>query len=142
MNKYSQLIEWIKQYTPIYNDWVFFNVILTEAGTVGVTSVVNERELDTFINGTRRVEFLFSIVLVEEYDKGTSTHNLNAIKEFENIAAWIEEKNENRDYPDFGDDVEIENVKSLEIVPNVVIDPQAMKAKYQGQFKITYIERR
>lgn len=142
MNKYSQLIEWIKTYIPIYNDWVFFNVILTEAGSIGVTSVVNERELDTFINGTRRVEFLFSIVLVEEYDKGTSTHNLNAIKEFENIAAWIEEKNENRDYPDFGDDVEIENVKSLEIVPNVVIDPQAMKAKYQGQFKITYIERR
>ena len=144
MNKYEKLIDWLKDYALLYaDDWIYFNVILTnQIGAIGVTSVVNEREVETYINGARKVEFLFAIALVEEYDKGTSNHNLRAIKEFENIAAWIEEKNEQRDFPNFGDNIDIEKVESLEIAPNVMIDQQSNVAKYQGQFRITYIERR
>lgn len=142
LNKYEELVEWLKEYDPLYEGWIYFNVVLSQAGTLGVNSVVNERELESFINGSRRVEFLFAVVLTEEYDTETTNNNLKAIKEFDNISAWIETQNEQANFPNFGDNVEIEKVESLQIVPSVAIDPQAMVVKYQGQFKITYIERR
>ena len=48
--------------------------------------------------------------------------------------------NKEKHFPDFGENVLIEQVDVLETVPSVTVDTQAGMAKYQGQFKITYME--
>ena len=139
VNRYEKISEWLKEYTPRFR-WIYFNVTNSEADNLSLNSVQNERDLDKFINGSRRVEFLFALDLVKEYDTGTSSINLEANREFETISEWIELMNKEKHFPDFGENVIIEQVDVLETVPSVTVDTQAGMAKYQGQFKITYME--
>lgn len=139
VNRYEKISEWLKEYTPRFR-WIYFNVTNSEADNLSLNSVQNERELDKFIDGSRRVEFLFALDLVKEYDTGTSSINLEANREFETISEWIELMNKDKHFPDFGKNVIIEQVDVLETVPSVTVDTQAGMAKYQGQFKITYME--
>lgn len=139
VNRYEKISEWLKEYTPKFR-WIYFNVTNSEADNLSLNSVQNERELDKFIDGSRRVEFLFALDLVKEYDTGTSSINLEANREFETISEWVELMNKEKHFPDFGKNVCIEQVDVLETVPSVTVDTQAGMAKYQGQFKITYME--
>lgn len=139
VNRYEKISEWLKEYTPKFR-WIYFNVTNSEADNLSLNSVQNERELDKFIDGSRRVEFLFALDLVKEYDTGTSSINLEANREFETISEWVELMNKEKHFPDFGKNVIIEQVDVLETVPSVTVDTQAGMAKYQGQFKITYME--
>ena len=34
-NKYEQIIKWMQEYTPLKNEWVFFNVSVAESGLRG-----------------------------------------------------------------------------------------------------------
>lgn len=139
VNRYEKISEWLKEYTPRFR-WIYFNVTTSEADNLSLNSVQNERELDKFIDGSRRVEFLFALDLVKEYDTGTSSINLEANREFETISEWVELMNKEKHFPNFGENVIIEQVDVLETVPSVTVDTQAGMAKYQGQFKITYME--
>lgn len=139
VNRYEKISEWLKEYTPRFR-WIYFNVTTSEADNLSLNSVQNERELDKFIDGSRRVEFLFALDLVKEYDTGTSSINLEANREFETISEWVELMNKEKHFPDFGENIIIEQVAVLETVPSVTVDTQAGMAKYQGQFKITYME--
>lgn len=139
VNRYEKISEWLKLYTPKFR-WIYFNVTTSEADNLSLNSVQNERELDKFIDGSRRVEFLFALDLVKEYDTGTSSINLEANREFETISEWVELMNKEKHFPDFGENVLIEQIDVLETVPSVTVDTQAGMAKYQGQFKITYME--
>lgn len=139
VNRYERISEWLKGYTPKFR-WIYFNVTNSEADNLSLNSVQNERELDKFIDGSRRVEFLFALDLVKEYDTGTSSINLEANREFETISEWVELMNKEKHFPNFGENVIIEQVDVLETVPSVTVDTQAGMAKYQGQFKITYME--
>lgn len=139
VNRYEKISEWLKLYTPKFR-WIYFNVTTSEADNLSLNSIQNERELDKFINGSRRVEFLFALDLVKEYDTGTSSINLEANREFETISEWVERMNKEKHFPDFGENVLIEQIDVLETVPSVTVDTQAGMAKYQGQFKITYME--
>lgn len=139
VNRYEKISKWLQEYTPRFR-WIYFNVTTSEADNLSLNSVQNERELDKFIDGSRRVEFLFALDLVKEYDTGTSSINLEANREFETISEWVELMNKDKNFPDFGSNIIIEKIEVLETVPSVTIDTQASMAKYQGQFKITYLE--
>lgn len=140
MNKYLAIVNWIDEYTPL-NEWTYFNVVIDEPNTMTVNSVSNGREIRSFIDGTREVEFLFAISLQKSFDSGgTSNVNLDAIQEFENIALWIEANNKSKTYPNFGDNVEIEKIEVMQTAPTVTVDQNGKIAKYLGQFKITYLE--
>lgn len=141
LSKYESITDWLESYSLLFS-WIYFNVTPSEPDNVTINSVQNERELESYIDGSRRVEFLFAINLTKEFDIGTSDINLQAVQEFENLAEWIELQDSLANYPDFGDNVTIESVEVLETTPSVTVDNQNQVAKYQGQFKITYVERR
>lgn len=139
VNKYRAIIEWMKDYVQI-GKWIYFNVTLAENNIMSVTSVQSQRTLEEYIDGSKRVEFLFGIALCKTFDNGTSDVNLEAMQEYENIASWIEEQNDNENYPDFGENIVIEEVEVLETAPSLTVDNQNGIARYQGQYRITYME--
>ena len=141
-NKYEQIIKWMQEYTPLKNEWVFFNVSVAESGFKGVNSVQNSRELETFIDGSRRVEFLFSLNIGEEFDSTTTNNNLDALQEFENFSMWVEQQNKIKNFPSFEDNEIVESVEVLETVPMISVDSQRSIAKLQGEFKVTFLEGR
>lgn len=140
ISRYERITEWLQDYSLLFS-WIYFNVVPSEADNLTVNSVQNERELEKFIDGSRRVEFLFALDLTKEFDIGTNNNNLEAVQEFESIATWVELQNKLKNFPDFGENIFIESVEVLETTPSVTVDNQNQVAKYQGQFKITYIER-
>lgn len=140
MNRSSKIVEWLLDYTPVHT-WIFYNVTPTEPGVISVNSVQNERYLDEFIDGSRRVEFIFAISLMKEYDTGTSPNNLEAMHEFELLQNWIEEQVSLGNLPDFGENIEIEKMEVLDTTPSMMVSEEESIAKYQGQFKVTYLEK-
>lgn len=137
MNKYKKILDWLQDYNLTFK-WIDFNVTPLDVGQMSVNSVSNQREIETYIDGTRLVELMFAIDLVCDYDTGTSETNLNAIQEFNDISDWIETQNEEGNFPDI--DGLVEEVVALQLAPTLTISEDMSKAKYQGQFKITYME--
>lgn len=138
INKYDRIAIWLKGYTPLSTNWIYFNVTPVDAGSVSLNSVQNQRTSAVFNNGDAEVELVFVINLITYFDSGTSDINMEAMEEFENISDWIEKQNNAESFPDFGTDV-ISNIEVLETNPGVSVDTDENLAKYQGQYRISYL---
>lgn len=143
MNIYEQISEWLKD-CPELGNYVYFNVIPYEADTSAVTSSGASLTLNTFINGAKEVRVIFNIELIKQYDDGgTSDINLDAMKAYENIISFVEDKNNNRDYPDLGEGYVVNAIGSTYKAPEVYITSDNPNlARYEGQFFIEYLEER
>ena len=136
-NKYELIAEWLKGYTPL-NKYVYFNVTPFESDNVSLNSVSGEAYLDEFIDGTHRIELLFSVNYILDYDELKSDLNLRMNEEFISLNKWVRQQDEEGNYPDFN--CLIEKVEPLTTTPTVTRDTTHNLAKYQGEFKITFIE--
>lgn len=143
MNIYEQISEWLID-CPEIGNYVYFNVIPYEPDTSAVTSSGTSLILNTFINGAKEVRVIFNIELIKQYDDGgTSDINLDAMKAYENIISFVENKNNNQDYPNLGEGYVVNAIGSTYKAPEVYItsDNQNL-ARYEGQFFIEYLEER
>jgi len=137
MNRFKAILDWLKGYDLKYK-WIDFNVIPVNVGNMAVSSVSSEREVASYINGQRLVDLTFAIVLVCDYSTGTGDTNIDAMTDYLNLMAWIEEQDAQGNYPDIDDSVHY--IKSLQLAPIVTADQGLEKAIYQGQFTMRYLE--
>ena len=117
---------------------MYFNVTPFESDNVSLNSVSGEAYLDEFIDGTHRIELLFSVNYILDYDELKSDLNLRMNEEFISLNKWVRQQDEQGNYPDFN--CLIEKVEPLTTTPTVTRDTTHNLAKYQGEFKITFIE--
>ncbi len=136
-NKYKLIADWLKGYTPL-NKYVYFNVTPFESDNVSLNSVSGEAYLDEFIDGTHRIELLFSVNYILDYDELKSDLNLRMNEEFISLNKWVRQQDKEGNYPEFN--CSIEKVEPLTTTPTVTRDTTHNLAKYQGEFKITFIE--
>lgn len=142
MNIYAQISDWLKD-CPDIGNYVYFNVIPYEVDTSAVTSNGSSLVLNTFIDGSKEVRLIFNVELIKEYDEGTSDINLDAIKSFDNIISFVEEKNNNQEYPYLSDDYIVNSIGSTFKAPEVYTTSDNPNiARYEGRFFIEYLERR
>lgn len=137
MNRFKAILDWLKGYDLKYK-WIDFNVIPVNVGNMAVSSVSSEREVASYINGQRLVDLTFAIVLVCDYSTGTGDTNIDAMTDYLNLMAWIEEQDAQGNYPDIDDSVHY--IKALQLAPIVTADQGLEKAIYQGQFTMRYLE--
>jgi hypothetical protein len=137
MNRFKAILDWLKGYDLKYK-WIDFNVIPVNVGNMAVSSVSSEREVASYINGQRLVDLTFAIVLVCDYSTGTGDTNIDAMTDYLNLMAWIEEQDAQGNYPDIDDSVHY--IKALQLAPIVTADQSLEKAIYQGQFTMRYLE--
>lgn len=124
-------------------DYIYFNVIPLDEGSSSVNSNSSSQILNSYIDGAREVRLLFYINIVKPYDDGgTSDLNLDAINIFDKIINFIEEKNNNQDFPDLGESYTVNEVGALYKAPEVYItQDNAGIARYEGQFYLEYLEK-
>lgn len=139
-NKYELIATWLKSYSPL-NKYLYFNVTPFESSNVSVNSVSNDKSVDEFIDGTKRVEFLFSVNFVLDYEELKTDLNLRMNEEFIALNEWVETQDKQRNYPAFVNAI-VEKVEPLTTTPIITRDTTNNLAKYSGDFKITYTERR
>lgn len=138
INKYNAITEWLSTYPSIY-EWVYFNASQMVQNNTSVNSVSSERKIEEFIDGSYMSELYFSITMIKGYDVETSTTNLDAMNEIENLMAWVD-NDDNISYLNFGDDVNILDLDVVELTPTITVDKEQNLAKYQFRAKITYIQ--
>ena len=138
INKYNAITEWCATYPSIY-EWVYFNASQMVQNNTSVNSVSSERKIEQFIDGSYMSELYFSITMIKGYDVETSTTNLDAMNEIENLMAWVD-NDDNMSYLNFGDDVNILDLDVVELTPTITVDKEQNLAKYQFRAKITYIQ--
>ena len=138
INKYNAITEWLSTYPSIY-EWVYFNASQMVQNNTSVNSVSSERKIEEFIDGSYMSELYFSITMIKGYDVETSTTNLDAINEIENLMAWVD-NDDNISSINFGDDVNILDLDVVELTPTITVDKEQNLAKYQFRAKITYIQ--
>ena len=138
INKYNAITEWLSTYPSIY-EWVYFNASQMVQNNTSVNSVSSERKVEEFIDGSYMSELYFSITMIKGYDVETSTTNLDAMNEIENLMAWVDNDN-NISSINFGDDVNILDLDVVELTPTITVDKEQNLAKYQFRAKITYIQ--
>lgn len=138
INKYNAITEWLSTYPSIY-EWVYFNASQMVQNNTSVNSVSSERKIEQFIDGSYMSELYFSITMIKGYDVETSTTNLDAMNEIENLMAWVD-NDDNMSYLNFGDDVNILDLDVVELTPTITVDKEQNLAKYQFRAKITYIQ--
>lgn len=134
MSKYQNVKDWLSKYEPI-KGWIYFNSVPVVYGATVMNTVPGDRQLRTFIDGSKEVEFVFGIEMVKLYDTGTSDINVDSMEEVDNFANWIEV---NKTYPNMGEYTTVTRVEVLSNIPSVLVDTKQGLAKYQFQVKITY----
>lgn len=140
MTIYEKLSDWFKQ-CPIFEGWIFFNTIPMEPNTASITSVQNMPFVNEFNDGSKVVDLLFDLNIVEEYDAdGTSNLNLIAMSKFEKISNWIEDQNLIDNLPSL-ENIIVDSITESYTNPEVYVNEETGLARYEGQYKISYLER-
>lgn len=85
MNRFEKIKDWLAD-CPQLNDYLFFNVLPDELGSMAMTSDIGaDGVIEEYIDGSKLVNLNFNVEITANYDKGTSDVNLEAMNVFEEI---------------------------------------------------------
>lgn len=143
INVYEKISEWLSQ-CPEMGNYVYFNVIPLEPDTSSVNTNSASMNITEFIDGSKDVRLMFNVNLIKSYDgDGTSDLNIGAAESFDKIIGFVEQKNSEHDFPDFGELCIVSEVGAAYKAPEVyLLEDNRDVARYEGQFYIEYLERR
>ena len=139
MDKNKTLSEFISSYPQLYG-WLYFNTLIQSSGE---TSLMTDSDniLKEFIDCSKQREYIFSIMMMKDYDSGTSDLNIEALDETQNFNRWVEEQNNLENFPDWGENNVIDEMIVLSELPILSVDQDTNVAKYMLQLKINYLEK-
>ncbi len=103
-------------------------------------AVPAERIVKSFIDGSKRKQKIFVFASRKTYSQD-EIENLENYKLFEYLSDWIEEQNDDENYPNISDIENIEEIEAIEIIdsPYIAVVSEN-EARYQMEIKITYIQ--
>ncbi len=104
-------------------------------------AVPAERILHQFIDGSKEKQKIFVFASRKTYSQD-DIENLENYKLFENLAEWIEQQNDEENYPDVSEIENIEEIETIEIMDSPYIAAVSeTEARYQMEIKITYLQK-
>lgn len=139
IDKNEALSQYISEYPQLYG-WLYFNTIIQSSGE---TSLMTDSDniINEFIDSSKQREYIFSIVMLKDYDRGTSDLNIEALRETQNFNDWISTQNDIKNFPDWGNNNIINDINILSSLPMLRIDQDTNVAEYMLQLKINYLEK-
>ena len=151
VDRNQAIIDYLSQCPYIYNSPLFFNFINAKNDNKQIVTVINDKIMDkTFIDGSIQKRFTFSIIDYKSiaYDavvkqSGYVNENVEDMFNVQEIINWIDEQEALRNYPDFGNECVIDNIKALSDNPNLNgVDNNASPslAKYSVSIQVNYVD--
>lgn len=151
LDKNKAVVDYLLSCEAIYDSTLYFNFAnLKEAVTQFITLASDKSVNEPYIDGSVKkrysltVQSILSItdnpvVKVAGYDN----ENISDMSEIQTLIDWIAEQNKLRNYPDFGEDCEIEEIRTttnnprLDLINTQVTPPLA---QYSFTIEIDYID--
>ena len=151
IDKNQAVIDFLLTCPAIQANPLFFNFLNAKDDNKQLVATGNEKSMNAkFIDGSERKRFTFTIIDYKSVayqaivkSSGYVNENVQEIMEVQSIMDWITEQNEVRNYPNFGSDMLIEEMRTLTENPNlngVDTSVSPALAKYSMSIQIDYID--
>ena len=157
MDKNLAVIEYLITCPSIANNPLFFNCIQARDKAKDIVTIANERILHRpYIDGSVEKRYSFTIqdfrsvtpnplaFIPGEPPVLRTNENVENMLDVQGIIDWIEEQNDARNFPDFGTDCVIDEIKTVTDNPNLNgIDNNVTPAlgKYSVTVQIDYLDK-
>jgi hypothetical protein len=136
--------EWIKTYPNFENETngnLYFNFGEASDNNSFFIPVPTDYVVKQDIMGTKTRFYTFAITTFKDIANNPySMENINDYSEVQNFLDWIEEQNNQRSFPDFGENCNVLEVLNLSNMANVSNQDQQL-AKYMTQCRVVYEEK-
>ena len=151
VDKNKAIIEYLLQCPAIVSNPVFFNAIKAQDNSKGIVTMANDKAVSRpYIDGSISKRYAFTIldfrsitfnplVTIPGYDN----ENVQDLLDVQGIIDWISEQNENRNFPDFGENFMIDEILTTTDNPNLNgVDNSVTPAlaKYSITVQVNYID--
>lgn len=151
VDKNQAVIDFLFQCPQVQNNPLFFNFIEAKDNNKQLLPLANDKMLDkTFIDGSVMKRFTFTLIDYKSIayqavvnQSGYMNENVEELFDAQAIIDWVAEQAQSRNYPDFGDQCEIEDMLVLTDNPNlngVDASTKPSLAKYSFSIRIDYID--
>lgn len=151
MDKNQAIIEFLMTCPYIADNPVYFNFTEAQDNSKSIITVASDKAVNkAYIDGSVRKRFSFTIIdfksIIDQalpIIPGYVSENVADVFDVQTIIDWIEEQNENKNYPNFGDTCLIEDMRTTSETPNLNgVDSQQKPnlAKYSITIIIEYID--
>lgn len=150
-DKNQAVIDFLLQCPAIANSPLFFNFLNAQDETKQIITQANDKTLNkNFIDGSKLKRYQFNIIDFRSASyqpipkaDGYIAENVVDLLDVQGIMDWIEEQNNTQNYPDFGSNCRIEEMRTTSENPNLNgVDTQLSPAlaKYSISIIIDYID--
>ena len=151
VDKNQAVINFLITCPYIRDNPLFFNFLNAKDDNKQLIATGNEKSLNTkFIDGSELKRFTFTIIDYKSIayqaivkSEGYVNENVQELFETQAIMDWIAEQEDEHNYPDFGQDCIIEEMKTLTENPNlngVDTSVSPALAKYSMSIQIDYLD--
>ncbi|HIT73793.1 MAG TPA: hypothetical protein IAD10_09050 [Candidatus Fimicola cottocaccae] len=137
-NKHKAVLNWLANY-PELQSFLYFNVTKEEIEFTSINTVSSDTVVEEYFQGALK-NYDFALVMMKQYDTGTSDINVDGIFNVEKFMKWIDKQNKNKNFP-FFQNAQVLSVKNLQNEPSFSgINEAGDIAKYMCQVRIEYYE--
>lgn len=151
IDKNQAVIDFLLQCTDIANSELYFNFINAQDDNKQIITESNEKFSNrTYIDGSVLKQYTFTLidfksitdsalVLIQNYQN----ENVVDVSDVQALINWVNNQNKLRNFPDFGEDCEIQSIETTSENPNfegVNTEVTPILAMYSISIRIEYID--
>lgn len=147
-DKNSSIIEYLLECPYFAGSSLFFNFAEEDDGTNQFIKIADDTNV-SYVDGSKLKTYTFNIIsyksvshsaIIPEFDD----ENMSELAEVQAIINWINEQDENHNYPNFGEGYHVDSIKCLTNDPNLFgLDTESDPplAKYSIVIQIEYLDK-
>ena len=122
---------------PAITDYITFNAVEEMAGETGIQTVSNAAWVKQYIRGGGAQNIDFAVVQIKPHDMGTWDVNFLQFFDAASVMNWVKDQNRIRNFPDFGENMQVMRIEPLENMPNLAaVSEDGGTAKYMFQVRV------
>ena len=154
VDKNQAIIDYLLTCPAIANSPVYFNAIQAKNNTKELITIATDKNTHTpYIDGSVAKRYTFTIIDFKSISYNPIVHvigtsvveneNVRDMLDVQGIMDWITEQNEARNFPDIGNDCEIDEVRTASENPNlngIQDNLTPALAKYSFSVQVDYID--
>lgn len=121
---------------------IHFNFSPDSNDSVALITNYSDKVVKKFITRDVQKQYGFTILITKAYSSDDDDLNLEAMNFAQAFMDWIDEQNEKKEFPDFGERCTVEKMENLQNMPNLSGISKEGTARYMIQARILYRERK
>ena len=152
VDKNQVVTEYLFDCPQIYSSKLFFNYINAKDDTIQMITSANDKIIHAqYIDGSVLKRYTLNLIVFKSISynpvvkmAGYPDENMDDMLDVQGIIDWVEEQNENRNFPDFGEDCIVESIETLTDNPEldgVNDDISPGLVQYSISIRIEYLDK-